>query len=344
MNRKDIEYMWSRVRHLKNVVGYSKRLRNRIRRGKEVLGTQVFRVYVSKKEPLESLDVKDVVPSVLYVGDRPVETDVVEIGVVTSPPKGTVKASTEKTRKHRPVPLGVSVGNWNITAGSLGMLYDYHGKTLAGSNAHVLVEDVSLYPSEVKEKRILQPAPYHGGKNPRNICGEYYWHQTIQPNSPSQCLLSRGVVGVLNFISRVLGRKTRFTTVVDSANKIDFAVYVPKVEHTLDIADGSFDKDLPFIGHLFAGSDKVGVICKVKYIMDLGYIPKVYAGNAVIGEEVCGCSFWCSYRTRVVDDSASLVVSYGRFSAKFDDVILVYNDGTIKGGWSGSGWRVIPKS
>jgi len=59
---------------------------------------------------------------------------------------------------------------------------------------------------------------------------------------------------------------------------------------------------------------------------------------------VKGCSFWCSYQTRVTDPRAAVTVSYGSFRAYFEDVIMVHNEGVIKGGWSGSGWRLIEKA
>ena len=102
--------------------------------------------------------------------------------------------------------------------------------------------------------------------------------------------------------------------------------------------------DEPFIGHLFAGSDKVGIICKVKYIVEEGYVPLIDTAEVTDGDIVKGCSFWCNYTTTVLDASAVVTVSYGSFVAMFDDIIIVNNDKTIRGGWSGSGWRKIESS
>ena len=322
------------IKNKPNVVGYSKTLKPKIKNGK-VLDRLCFRVYVEKKVPESELLPEEIIPKTVILNEGEIiETDVVEIG--------KIRALVDKTGKFRPVELGVSIGNWNITAGSLGMLYKKDDKIYAGSNAHVLVDDPSKSPSMVTEKRILQPGPYHGGKKIENIVGYYAWHKRIVPIGANNCTLAKITVTVLNWISKILGRKTRFKiySIEEKVNHIDFAVYYPTVEHVLKVADGSLTDEV-FIGHLFAGSSRVGVICKAKYIVEEGYIPLVPWSEVQMGDIVKGCSFWCNYETEVIDESAVVNVSYGNFIARFDDVILVRNDGTIKGGWSGSGWRFI---
>ena len=332
-----LEQIWECIKDKRNVIGYSRTLKPRIKDGRVLEGTRVFRVYVKRKVPVQELDPRDVIPvAFIFDNGETVETDVVEIG--------EVKALVDKTGRVRPVKLGVSVGHWNVTAGSLGMLYkDKHGNIVAGSNAHVLTPDPSKRPGEIKEKRILQPGAYHGGRNPDNVVGTYRWHKRIEPIGVSNCFPSRVIVEMLNGLYSLLGRKTRFHLgVVERPNLIDFAVYEPSVLHSLEVADGSL-ADEPFIGHLFAGSSQVGVICKVKYIVKEGYYPLVEWTEVEDGDTVKGCSFWCNYETRVLDSSAVVRVGYGNFTALFSDVIFVFNDGTIKGGWSGSGFRRLEK-
>ncbi len=72
------EEIWKEIKGKKNVVGYSQTPKKRIKGGREVEGTKVIRVYVSKKEPVECLDPEDVIPRTI----GGVETDVVEIGEV----------------------------------------------------------------------------------------------------------------------------------------------------------------------------------------------------------------------------------------------------------------------
>ncbi|RLF22264.1 MAG: hypothetical protein DRN15_09360 [Thermoprotei archaeon] len=331
-----LDRIWEFVKDRRNVIGYSRTLKPRIKDGKILEGTRVFRVYVTKKLPREELDPRDMIPAAfVFDNGETIETDVVEIG--------RVEALVDKTGRFRPVKLGVSVGHWDITAGSLGMLYeDRNGFIVAGSNAHVLTPDPSKRPGEIREKRILQPGAYHGGKKEENVVGTYRWHKRIVPVGESTCWFSRIIVTFLNKIYSLLGRKTRFHLgTVETPNLIDFAVYEPSVFHTPVVADGSLT-DEPFIGHLFAGSSRVGVICKAKHIVKEGYVPIIKWTEVKEGDRVKGCSFWCNYETRVIDASAVVRVSYGKFTALFHDVIFVQNDGTIKGGWSGSGFRRIP--
>jgi len=70
-----MEQIWEKIRGKKNVVGYSKKLRRRIRDGMEV-EEEVIRIYVSKKVDPSALDLKDLIPGEI----DGIPTDVVEIG------------------------------------------------------------------------------------------------------------------------------------------------------------------------------------------------------------------------------------------------------------------------
>jgi len=293
---------------------------------------------VKKKLPLDYISKKDLIPR--YYNET--RLDVVEIGEVNA-------LKVDKTARTRPVSIGLSIGNWLISAGSLGIFPVYkaelsHGenKILVASNAHVLTPDASLSPEQIKEKRILQPGPYHGKQNPDNIVGEYYWHKQIVPMDIG-CPIGNFIVKVLNFLAKLLGSSTRVDLSRDNINHIDFAVYEPLVKHVREIADGSFDEDLPFIGLLFAASEQVGVICKAEYMVKEGYSFAVPIKKVKEKHEVIGCSLWCHYKTVVIDPSATIQVGYKNFQALFDDVILVKNENVIRGGWSGSGWRLVNK-
>ena len=306
-----------------NVIGYSNVLLPKIVKGKET-DTLSIRVYVSKKVPIKELRSQDIIPSEI----DGVPTDIVEIG----------KIEAFKTSKQRPVTLGLSVSHWNVTSGSLGMLYEYKGNTIAGSNAHVLVDNPNKKPEEVTERRIVQPGTYFGGQNPDNIVGEYLWHERVKPLT-EQCKVSKCLTDLLNSIAKTLRRRTRFGFLSYPVNYIDFAVYKPTIEHYCTFYDQCTSKDWKFIGHLFAGSEQTGIVCKVKYILDRKFKPCWdYTTNVLAKDKVHGCSFWCHYNTTVSDPSGNVIVSYGDFEAYYEDVIILNNDGTIKGGWSGSGF------
>ena len=69
------EEIWEKIKDKKNVVGYSKKLRKRIKDGREV-EEKVIRIYVSKKVDPARLDLKNLIPKEI----EGVPTDVVEIG------------------------------------------------------------------------------------------------------------------------------------------------------------------------------------------------------------------------------------------------------------------------
>lgn len=255
----------------------------------------------------------------------------------------------EKVDRHRPVKMGVSVGNWAITSGTLGWAYEKDGQIFYGSNAHVLCDD----PTRVvpMEKRILQPGAYIAGRNEQNVVGEYYWHEPIVAiGAPSDCELSNFIIRVLNMLAKVFGRKTRFKTEVEVVNKQDFAVYKPLVPHVLEYLDEEFyklEEPRKFVGHVFAGSESVGVICKVKYAIEKGFRPvQAIPYEPKEGDILWLSSMWCGGEVRVIDASARIqVAGYGGVLggfAVFDDVIIVDNrNGQIKGGASGSAvWLV----
>ena len=328
---KIIKKYWKDISKKENVIGYSKNLQKKVSYGKT---TEVpcIRIYVRKKKDLSILRSSDIIPMSI----EGIITDVVEIGDIKA-------LQVDKTTRWRPVELGLSIGNWNITAGSLGMLFKKIGseQIYAGSNSHVLSERPDYKPEEILEKRILQPGSYHQGKTEDNIVGTYFWHKRILPVGLENCKIGGGLSRILNFFLRVFNRRGRFKYESDTSNHIDFAVYIPTVEHILKVSDDSLTNE-PFIGLLFAGSDSSGIICKSKYIEQEGFIPMVQSTEVQEGDKVKGCSFWCSFQTKVLDSSGVVTVSYGDFQAAFEDIIIVENEnGIIKGGWSGSGWRKI---
>lgn len=332
---------WHDLSKKPNVVGYSRKLHPKISSNGDKVVEESFRVYVTKKVDINSLRSMDVVTETL----EDIPTNVIEIGKLTAPPPNCSppikkKSIVDKTVAFRPVKLGVSVGHWSITAGSLGMLYRKDGKIYAGSNAHVLTPNPSYAPGSFAEKRILQPGSYHGGQTEANIVGNYAWHQQIYPVGSSQCKIGKGTSKALNFFPWLFKRVGRFSYGGLGINYIDFAVYEPTIEHIVDVADDSLT-DEPFVGHLFAGSETVGIICKSEYIESLGFEPFIKSIDVTEGDKVKGCGFWCNYENLVTDASAAVNVNYGDFTAMIQDCIIMANDGTIRGGYSGSGWRLV---
>ena len=175
-----IKTLHKQLKEKRGYLGHSNTLLPVVERGKET-EQRGIRVYVKRKLPVDYISKKDLIPR--YYNE--IRLDVVEIGEVSA-------LKVDKTARTRPVTIGVSIGHWLISAGSLGIFPVYkEDKILVGSNAHVLTPNSSLSPEQIKEKRILQPGPYHGKQNPDNIVGEYYCCLLYTSPSPRDLSTSR---------------------------------------------------------------------------------------------------------------------------------------------------------
>jgi len=159
---------WKKLSKKKNVTGYSGVIRERIRNGKVIPGSKVFRVYVTKKE--NGISCKDLVPSTLELdvcdcGISTVETDIVEVGTIRymdEVEEKTVPADHQK--RIRPYMAGVSSTNQYSTACTMNVPYKKLSglnsyKILISSNNHCYNRENDGQPGEL----ILQPSPYDGG-------------------------------------------------------------------------------------------------------------------------------------------------------------------------------------
>ena len=322
--------IWERIKDKRNVVGYSKKLRRRIRGGVEV-DEEVIRVYVSRKLHPSAMDHKDLVPAEI----DGVPTDIVEIGEMTALDIHPLAHAA----KVRPLAAGVSIGNWAITAGTLGWFFrDGRGREMLGSNAHVFAED-PLAPSS-GEIRIVQPGRADGGTVPDDTVGIYHWHQ---PLAGSGCTLSNAIVGLLNGASALLGRRTRFQLTLTDRARIDFAVAEPTAEYELNLVTA--EEWDGFVGLGFAGSSQASFFCKAEHIKEAGWVPvEKTIEAATIGETIHKVGRTSEHTSgQVLDDSAYGRVSYGGLSlVEFDDVILTTP--MLEAGDSGdSAWKTMTR-
>lgn len=324
------DHIWERIKGLRNVVGYSKKLRRRIRNGAEV-DEEVIRVYVSEKLHASALSLRDLIPEEI----DGVPTDVVEIGEV----KALGLHPLAHVTRVRPLVAGVSIGNWAITAGTLGWFFkDGRGREMLGSNAHVLADD-PLSQSSL-ETRIVQPGRADGGAVPEDVVGTYHWHQ---PLAGSSCALSNALVGLLNGASGLLGRRTRFQLAVADRARIDFAVAEPAVEYELKLVTA--EEWDGFVGLGFAGSSQASFFCKGEHIEAAGWKPLDKSVEpATMSETIHKVGRTSEYTSgMVLDDSAYGRVSYGGLSVvEFDDVILTTP--MLEAGDSGdSAWKTMTR-
>ncbi|MDZ4671905.1 MAG: hypothetical protein SH821_13620 [Phototrophicales bacterium] len=113
-------------------------------------------VLVDEKRPLSEIENKDRVPKDI----EGVRTDVMVVG--------NLRANASPKDRFRPIiPLGVSIGHYESTAGTLGALVrdNATGEIFILSNNHVLAN--CNYAK--KGDPILQPAPLDGGMNPADM-------------------------------------------------------------------------------------------------------------------------------------------------------------------------------
>jgi len=172
---------------------------------------------VSRKKPLTALPAEARVPGEL----DGVVTDVVEIGFP--------RALQARTDKWRPAPGGVSIGHYQITAGTLGCIVrDQTTKQrLILSNNHVLANVNSAQLGDA----ILQQGAIDGGDV--NTCTIAHLERYAPINfgtEPANCNIAKGVASVLNNLAGLLGSSHRLAPVkqdVQATNVVDAAAARP---------------------------------------------------------------------------------------------------------------------
>lgn len=146
------QQIWSRLSRDPNIsgAGFGRRV---VGRGKPE-GPAIV-VYVKKKLPIDVIPLSIRLPRRVYVGNDPVEVDVVETGPFYT---------QEFTARERPAPSGISIGHPNITAGTLGCLVtdNTDGSLCILSNNHVLADGNSASIGDAS----LQPGDGDGGSSP----------------------------------------------------------------------------------------------------------------------------------------------------------------------------------
>ena len=240
--------------------------------------------------------------------------------------------------KFRPLRPGVSVGLPGWGTGTLtGVFRDSRGNVFLASNAHVFVRDPTLCPYEVRDRDIIQPGVHDGGSVETDVVARYSWHQPIVTlrKPVSCCKVSRFISRVLNWVSGVLGRRTRFVSTQVPVNYVDFAVARPLVDvDTVPV--GLEGVDLYMFGIGFAGSPFVSAFVNVYNVLQVGFEPVGFKVSPVKQ----GSSVVISGRTSgvvrgvVLSPSAVLSVRFNEDVAVFADVVLT--TAMLKPGDSGS--------
>lgn len=204
----------SRLMQKPNVIGVGAGYR---RRKGMVTDELCVLALVERKVPRVALQVEDLVPPEV---DQ-VPTDVVQVGRLT--------ALQARTDRWRPAPGGVSIGHFQITAGTLGGVVRDRatGAKMILSNNHVLANSNSANLGDP----IVQPGTLDGGREGVDTIGVLERYQRIQftVESPT-CSIANAVAEVANWAANLTGSSHRLRAYrqdMQARNLVDAAVARP---------------------------------------------------------------------------------------------------------------------
>ncbi len=176
-------------------------------------------VLVRRKLPIEALPSSGLIPHEL----EGVKTDVIEVG--------ELRVHQARTDRWRPIPGGVSIGHYLITAGTLGcMVRDRSSnERLILSNNHVLANSNQARPGD----SILQPGVADHGNIASDTVAQLIRFVPISFTvEPPTCGIAQGVVTASNKVAQILGsghRLQAFKQNPQAVNQVDAAVARPEV-------------------------------------------------------------------------------------------------------------------
>jgi hypothetical protein len=182
-------------------------------------------VLVRVKLPVAGLAPEALVPAQI----DGVTTDVIEVG--------ELRALQARTDRWRPAPGGVSIGHYQITAGTLGVVVRdrQSGARMILSNNHVLANSNDASPGDP----ILQPGPADGGQADRDRIAVLERFCPIEFGSqPGSCSIAKGVAEFSNFMAGLIGSSHRLQAMnvnPQAVNLADCALARP--DNSADILD-----------------------------------------------------------------------------------------------------------
>lgn len=181
-------------------------------------------VLVRQKKPKAGVAPGALVPKAL----DGVITDVVQVG--------DLRAFQAPTDRWRPVPGGVSVGHYKVTAGTFGtVVHDRAtGDRLMLSNNHVLANSNDAVIGDA----ILQPGAADGGQEPQDTIARLERFQPLQFTvEPGTCGIAIAATSVANGLARLLGSRHRFQTTrsaQEAVNLVDAALARPLADTLIE--------------------------------------------------------------------------------------------------------------
>ncbi len=172
---------------------------------------------VRQKIPKEGLDPAALVPR--EIGGVP--TDVIEVG--------DLRALQTPRDRWRPAPGGVSLGHYQITAGTFGVVVrdQATNERLMLSNNHVLANSNNANPGDP----ILQPGAADGGTTANDTIAELVRFCPIVFNTePGSCSIAAGFAAVGNALAKLAGSRHQVEVIradPQASNLVDAAVARP---------------------------------------------------------------------------------------------------------------------
>ncbi len=173
---------------------------------------------VRRKIPRAGLAVESLVPAEV----AGVPTDVVEVGELRA-------LQTTPRDRWRPAPGGVSLGHYQITAGTFGAVVrdQANGERLLLSNNHVLANSNNANPGDP----ILQPGAADGGRVEDDTLAELVRYCPLEfNNQPGSCEIAAGFAALGNVLANLAGSKHQVQVVREdpqATNLVDAAVARP---------------------------------------------------------------------------------------------------------------------
>lgn len=207
-------------------------------------GRMALVVGVKQKLPLSLLATEDVIPAQV----KGLDTDVIEVGEIK-----LLNQEPDRKKKWRPAPGGVSIGHYQITAGTLGCLVYKDRRPMILSNNHVLA---NLNEAQIADP-ILQPGAYDGGTPLDSEIAKLWEFIEIKILGPSNCSIAKAIANIINFWARLFSRRTRLIPVIGfETNLVDCAIAKPN-------QDGDIKSTILGVGSIIGEAEAV-VGMKVK--------------------------------------------------------------------------------
>lgn len=175
-------------------------------------------VLVRAKIPREGMRPEHMVPKRL--GD--VQTDVIEVG--------DLRAQNDRTDRYRPAPPGVSLGHYQVTAGTFGAVVRdaASGARLMLSNNHVLANGNDAKRGDP----VLQPGAADDGRRPQDEIGALERFIPLAYSiEPASCSLALAIALFGNTLAKALRSNHRlqaYQSNPQASNQVDAAVARPQ--------------------------------------------------------------------------------------------------------------------